>query len=154
MKITGAVSGSYGITKTGAGTLWLTNTSDSFSGPINVQNGTLMVSTWAALPTADAITLGGTGTIGTIFLTGNLINGSDESNITRSIVLTGEGGELTCCGWTDAGWTGQSAAASSFNGVISAPATCSSAGATPPPSTAPPTTRTRATRMSWAGPTS
>ena len=71
LEITGQITGNNGITLTGPGSLWLTNSSNSFSGPLNIQDGTLIVSNWAAIPTNDAITLGGAGTIGRILTTGN-----------------------------------------------------------------------------------
>ena len=81
----------------------------------------LIVSSWAAIPTGDAITMGGTGTIGSIYCTGN-----DNSAISRNITLTGEGGQFFINGWEGNGWPGSNGnngavtpTASTFTGVIS-----------------------------------
>jgi autotransporter-associated beta strand protein len=113
LKFTGVVSGNNGITKTGPGTLWLSNAANSFTGDIRVQDGALEVDNWAALPAANTIYLGGVGTVGRLYIT-------DTATITRPLVLTGAGGGLFVNTWTGQGWTGSGQpAAASLNGVIS-----------------------------------
>ncbi len=121
LEISGVVSGNNGITKTGPGTLWLTNTGNDFVGNIQIQDGILNVTNWAAIPSGDTLILGGDGTVGRLYLS------SDTSAISRPIVLAGEGGEFFVTGWEGNGWPASAGdwtadatpTASTFTGVIS-----------------------------------
>lgn len=68
--LTGALTGTGGLTKTGSGTLVLTSSSNSYTGPTAVNAGTLFVADGAvlgntALTVASGAALSGSGTIGT-----------------------------------------------------------------------------------------
>ena len=87
LEISGVVSGSNGLTKTGEGVLWLTNTGNNFVGNLNVQDGYLYVDNAAELGSGSTLVLGGTGSIGRLLF-------ADPNVLTRNITLTGEGGQL------------------------------------------------------------
>lgn len=66
----GVISGAFNLTKVGAGTLTLTNTGNSFTGTVAVQNGTLSYGTTVLGPGTNGVVLGGVGTTGTLQYTG------------------------------------------------------------------------------------
>ena len=80
----GVISGTSGMTKSGAGFVYLTSTNNSFSGGVTVGNGTLVVGNIgmagsnSSLGTNGTITLGGSGISGTLrwgdYATGNEVS--------------------------------------------------------------------------------
>jgi autotransporter-associated beta strand protein len=90
----GIISGSGGLTKTGTGTFTLTGT-NSFSGAMTVENGTLITATLAIsgfnspLGSGSQIVLGGSGTTGELAYTGAL-----TATTNRAITLNGGGGRI------------------------------------------------------------
>ncbi len=59
MTLSGAISGSGGLTKTGIGTLAVSNSSNSYKGGTNVLAGTLQIQAAAALSSTSAVTVAG-----------------------------------------------------------------------------------------------
>jgi fibronectin-binding autotransporter adhesin len=85
LTLSGAVGGAGAVTKSGAGTLKLTATGqNSFSGPWTVSAGTLWLD---ALPTASSVTLGGSGTTGTLDYAGT--SGTSGKSYTMATGGTG-----------------------------------------------------------------
>lgn len=70
LTLSGVISGAFNLTKVGAGTLTLTNTGNTFTGTVTVQNGTLSYATTVLGPGTNGVVLGGTGTTGTLQYTG------------------------------------------------------------------------------------
>jgi fibronectin-binding autotransporter adhesin len=58
LSLYGQVSGGYGLTKTGSGTLFLANAANNFSGPVTVLNGTLSVLSMSNSGSAGPLGLG------------------------------------------------------------------------------------------------
>lgn len=86
LTLSGVISGSNGLTKVGGGTLTLTG-SNTFSGGLNVQNGTLRFATASLGASTNVITLGGSGTTGTLQYTG----GGGTSPRTFTMATNGTG---------------------------------------------------------------
>lgn len=85
LALSGVISGAFNLTKVGAGTLTL-SASNLFSGAVAIQNGTISV-VGSGLGTAtSAVTLGATGTTGTLQYTGA------TASSTRPFVLASGGG--------------------------------------------------------------
>jgi len=79
--ISAVVAGTQGLTKAGSGTLTLTG-ANTFSGDVNINAGTLSVSTTGNLGSTTNITFGGSG--GALKITGNITN-------TRTLTLNTSG---------------------------------------------------------------
>jgi autotransporter-associated beta strand protein len=92
LTLSGAISGSGALSKTGAGTLALSGT-NSFSGGLTVANGTLQIptinnaGTSGSLGNNSSVTLGSSGQTGTLEYTGG--SGSTSSNM--PLILAGTG---------------------------------------------------------------
>src|SRR5262249_27317403 len=100
-----AAAGSSGLTKSGAGTLVLSNTGNAWTGTTTVNNGTLQTSANDVLPNASNVSLNGAGAGGTATLPRN--GNSDTigsltlggTTVTSSAaVTTGVAGTLTLGG--------------------------------------------------------
>ena len=96
-KIDSIVAGTSGLTKTGAGTVWLTNTGNTFSGDLVINDGTIVVSDPAQLGTGTtAISINGIANTGNPgFSGGSLVlqGGMTGSGMTinREISVGGRG---------------------------------------------------------------
>jgi autotransporter-associated beta strand protein len=55
----GTITGTTGLTKSGTGKLTLSNGTNDYSGPTNIQDGTLVIGSSGALSANSALTLGG-----------------------------------------------------------------------------------------------
>jgi autotransporter-associated beta strand protein len=88
------ISGNFALTKVGSGVLYLTGT-NSFSGGLNVQNGTLQVSTINNVATNGplgnntSVTLGSTGQMGTLNFSGGI---AAATNMPFVLATGGTGG--------------------------------------------------------------
>jgi autotransporter-associated beta strand protein len=98
--VTGAISGAFGLTKSGPGTVTLT-ANHSYTGPTSVTLGTLKVNgAIASTVTVDSRgILAGSGTVGAVILDGTLAPGDGDLNSGIGI--------LTAAG--NAAWTGDAA---------------------------------------------
>ncbi|MHA3771339.1 autotransporter-associated beta strand repeat-containing protein [Verrucomicrobiota bacterium sgz303538] len=91
LTISGILGGSGGLTKSGAGTLTLSNTANTFTGSIFVNGGTLA---YAGSGTADQLALGAAGTRTVTLTNGAILSPTSTSNpsaSTKSFVV-GAGG--------------------------------------------------------------
>ena len=70
----GKISGTTGLTKSGAGKLTLGGAANDFLGPVAIQNGTLVLATAGAMPNNANIILGSGATSGVLDLNGNNIS--------------------------------------------------------------------------------
>ena len=68
----GSINGATGLTKRGTNVLNL-STSNNYTGPTNIENGTLVMGNSNALPTNTALTLGAGSTSGTLDLNGSTV---------------------------------------------------------------------------------
>jgi fibronectin-binding autotransporter adhesin len=122
--LSGVISGAGNLTKTGAGTLTLSNTNSTYSGTLTVQSGTLKIDTANNASSngelgnsANSVILGGSGTTGTLEYTGGTASSSKTftmatggtgafqidtaaTNLTLSGVINGGGGLLKTGGGT------------------------------------------------------
>jgi len=92
--LAGVIDGSGGITKTGPGRLRISNTGNTFSGEVNINQGDLVITTSGSgqLGNASAVNLGATS--GSASAT--LWFGNNATNITRPVVVrSGSTGTLT-----------------------------------------------------------
>jgi autotransporter-associated beta strand protein len=92
--LAGVIDGSGGITKTGPGRLRISNTGNTFSGEVNINQGDLVITTSGSgqLGNASAVNLGATS--GSASAT--LWFGNNATNITRPVVVrSGNTGTLT-----------------------------------------------------------
>jgi autotransporter-associated beta strand protein len=86
--VTGKVSGAATFAKIGAGTLVLSNATNSNTGPILVSAGTLSLGTTGKIPSVPSITVSGTGTFDV-----SSVAGGYTIPVTQTLVATG-GGQL------------------------------------------------------------
>ena len=90
----GIISGSGGLTKAGTGTCTLTG-SNSFSGAMVIENGTLITASLANSGASSPLGSGSQITMGATSSTGELsYTGASAATINRAIVLNGAGGRI------------------------------------------------------------
>ena len=80
LTISGSISGTSSLIKTGPGTLWLSNTNNTYNGSTQVNGGTLT----AAAP-------GSLGASGTVSISNATLDFTGSGTFARSIVLSGSG---------------------------------------------------------------
>jgi autotransporter-associated beta strand protein len=90
------VSGSSGLYKAGAGNLTLASSTNSWTNGTFIKEGTLIIGTGNnRLPTGTTVTLGGTGTTGTLQLGAS---GTGRNQTLAGLLTTGNGGSVTNSG--------------------------------------------------------
>ncbi len=108
---TGSITGATGLTKSGTGKLTLSNGANDFSGPTNIQDGTLVIGAFGTFSPNSALTLGDGTTSGTLDLgssgatlaslsssgTGTA-NAIGSSSVGQFLTLTISGGDSTFVG--------------------------------------------------------
>jgi autotransporter-associated beta strand protein len=89
LTVSALISGSGGVTKTGAGTLNLSNASNTYGGPTTVSAGTLLLTGSVSSTSSVAVNTGGTLLLGAA----DRINNSAAINLAGGILNTGGFGE-------------------------------------------------------------
>ena len=95
--VSGAMSGTGALTKSGTGTLLLSGNSGAYAGATTLDAGTLNVSgtTGSTITVGSNATLKGTGTVGGIVNNGSLEPGASIGTLTTTTFTQGAGGTLT-----------------------------------------------------------
>ena len=88
MTLSGAISGSGGLTKTGIGTLALGNAGNSYSGGTNVVAGTLQLQAATALSSTSAVTVAGGAALDLNGISPSLANISGSGVVTNNNLST------------------------------------------------------------------
>ena len=90
------LTGSSGLYKAGTGTLTLASSTNSWTGGTFIQEGTIIIGTGSdRLPTGTTVTLGGSGTTGTLQLGAS---GTGRNQTLAGLLTTGNGGTVTNSG--------------------------------------------------------
>jgi autotransporter-associated beta strand protein len=94
LDVTGKISGTGTVTKTGAGELQLSNTGNDYSGITDVQNGTLTASTIANSSTASTIGSGSELKVGSASTAGTFKYTGGSASMNRTVTVGTAGGTI------------------------------------------------------------
>ena len=109
LDVTGQISGSGTVTKTGAGELQLSNNGNNYTGITDVQNGTLTASTIANSSTASTIGSGSELKVGSASTAGTFKYTGSTASMNRTVTVGAAGGTIN---------VNDSAATMTLNGTV------------------------------------